>query len=87
MITDGIYDAPGHAVNKELWLKRLIHEINSDDPQEIADLLLEKVVRYHQGEINDDMTVVVASIRRYQPEWATFRLPNAPRIERPKVVS
>ena len=87
MITDGIYDAPGHAVNKELWLKRLIHEIQSDDPQEIADLLLEKVVRYHQGEINDDMTVVVASIRKYKPEWATFRLPNAPRIERPKVVS
>jgi len=87
MITDGIYDAPGHAVNKELWLKRLIHEIESDDPQEIADMLLEKVVRYHQGEINDDMTVVVASIRRYKPEWATFRLPNAPRIERPKVVS
>lgn len=87
MITDGIYDAPGHAVNKELWIKRLISEIRTDDPQELADILLEKVVRGQQGEIKDDMTIVVASIRRYQPEWATFRLPNAPHIERPKTVS
>jgi len=87
MITDGIYDAPGHAVNKEMWIKRLITEIDAEDPQDIADILLEKVVRYHQGEIKDDMTVVVASIQKYQPEWATFRLPNAPHIERPKTVS
>lgn len=87
MITDGIYDAPGPAVNKELWLKRLIMEIDTTDPQEFADLLLDKVVRYDQGEIKDDMTVVVATIHKYQPEWATFRLPNAPHIERPKTVS
>jgi len=87
MITDGIFDAPGHAVNKEMWIKRLITEIKTDDPQDFADLLLEKVVRYQHGEIKDDMTVVVASIQKYQPEWATFRIPNAPRIERPKAVS
>lgn len=87
MLTDGIYDAPGHAVNKELWIKRLITEIQADDPQDFADLLLERVVRYHQGEIRDDMTVVVACIHKYQPEWATFHLPNAPQIERPKTVS
>ena len=27
MMTDGIYDAPGHAVNKEMWMKRIIQEI------------------------------------------------------------
>ncbi len=36
---------------------------------------------YDQGEIKDDMTVVVAMIHKYQPEWATFRLPNAPHID------
>lgn len=87
MLTDGIYDAPGPAVNKELWIKRMIQEIQAEDPQDFADLLLEKVVRFHQGEIKDDMTVVVASIEKYKPEWATFRLPNAPQIERPKTVS
>lgn len=27
MMTDGIYDAPGYAVNKEIWMKRLIQEL------------------------------------------------------------
>lgn len=87
MITDGIYDAPGHAVNKELWMKRMIMEIEAEEPQEFADLLLERAVRYHHGEIYDDMTVVVARIAKFQPQWATFRWPGMQRIERPKTVS
>ncbi|UVI30372.1 stage II sporulation protein E [Paenibacillus spongiae] len=87
MMTDGIYDAPGHAVNKELWMKRVIQEIKSDSPQEIADSLLETVVRYHKGEILDDMTVVVARVDKHQPEWATFRWPGLSKVERPRTVS
>lgn len=87
MMTDGIYDAPGFAVNKELWMKRVIQEMESEDPQEIADCLLERVVRQHQGEIQDDMTVIVAKIDKYKPEWATFRWPGFKRIERPRTVS
>ncbi len=87
MMTDGIFDAPGYAVNKELWLKRVIQEIRADDPQEFADCLLERVVRHQEGDIHDDMTVIVAKVNRYQPEWATFRWPGVSRMERPKVVS
>jgi stage II sporulation protein E len=87
MMTDGIYDAPGHAVNKEMWMKRMLAEIETDAPQEFADILLERIVRYHHGEIYDDMTVVVARIEKYQPEWATFSWPGMQRIERPKTVS
>jgi stage II sporulation protein E len=87
MMTDGIYDAPGHAVNKEMWMKRVIQEISADNPQEIADSLLETVVRYHKGEIMDDMTVVVAKIDKHQPEWATFRWPGLTKVERPRTVS
>lgn len=87
MMTDGIYDAPGHAVNKELWMKRVLSEIDTESPQEFADILLERIVRYHYGEIYDDMTVVVARVEKYKPEWATFSWPGLQRIERPKVVS
>ncbi len=87
MMTDGIYDAPGHAVNKDLWLKRIIQEMESDDPQDIADCLLEVVFRHHHGEIYDDMTVVVAKIDKYKPEWATFRWHGLQHIERPRTVS
>jgi len=87
MMTDGLFDAPGHALNKELWLKRVISEIRAEAPQDIADCLLETAVRYTHGEIRDDMTVVVARIERHLPEWATFRWPGLARIERPKTVS
>ncbi len=87
MMTDGIYDAPGYAVNKEMWMKRIIGEINAESPQDIADCLLERIVRQQQGEISDDMTVIVARIERYRPEWSTFRWPGISRIERPKTVS
>lgn len=87
MMTDGIYDAPGYAVNKELWMKRLIQEIDSDDPQELADCLLESVIRYQQHEIYDDMTVIVGKIEHYRPEWATLRVPGISRMERPRTVS
>lgn len=87
MMTDGIYDAPGHAVNKELWMKRVIQELRTDDPQEMASELLDTVVRGHQGEIHDDMTVVVAQVRKAQPEWATFRWPGVSKLERPRTVS
>ncbi|GFN33788.1 stage II sporulation protein E [Paenibacillus xylaniclasticus] len=87
MMTDGIYDAPGHAVNKEMWMKRIIQEINATEPQEIADTLLDRVVRHHKGDIVDDMTVVVARVDKHQPEWATFRWTGIPRFERPRTVS
>ncbi|BBH23333.1 stage II sporulation protein E [Paenibacillus baekrokdamisoli] len=87
MMTDGIYDAPGHAVNKEMWMKRVIQEIRTDNPQEIADCLLDTVVRYHNGDIVDDMTVVVARVDKHQPEWATFRWPGMTKVERPRTVS
>jgi stage II sporulation protein E len=87
MMTDGIYDAPGHAVNKELWMKRVIADIRTDDPQQFADVLLETVVRHSHGQIADDMTVVVAKVTKFQPEWATFRWPGLSKLERPKTVS
>jgi stage II sporulation protein E len=87
MMTDGIYDAPGYAMNKELWMKRMIQEIQVESPQEMADCLLERIVRHLDGEIIDDMTVIVARIERYQPEWAALRWHPMSHIERPKTVS
>lgn len=87
MLTDGIYDAPGHAANKELWLKRVIQEIEEEDPQLIADLLLDEAVRWHQGHIQDDMTVVVAKIDWHTPQWSKVHLPGSARMERPRSVS
>ncbi|ANS76368.1 stage II sporulation protein E [Paenibacillus yonginensis] len=87
MMTDGIYDAPGHAINKELWIKRLITEIESDDPQEMADCLLESVIRYQKNQIEDDMTVVIAKVNHHMPAWSNLQIPGLQRMERPRTVS
>lgn len=87
MMSDGLYDAPGPAINRDLWLRRLISEMESSDPQEVADLLLDTVIRQSQGHIYDDMTVIVTRIDRHMPEWSTLHWTRPERMERPLTVS
>ncbi|MGV3488455.1 MAG: stage II sporulation protein E [Tuberibacillus sp.] len=72
MMSDGIFDAPKNVNNPDAWLKRKILEMQTDDPQEIADLLLEEVIRTAGGTIKDDMTVVVSKISHHTPKWASI---------------
>lgn len=87
MMSDGIYEAPRHIENRQAWMKRIISELQTDDPQEVADLLLEKVIRQHSGNIVDDMTVLVARIDRFVPQWAAIQVHGMPKLERPRIVS
>lgn len=75
MMSDGIYEAPTVAENKDMWLKRIIKEIETEDPQEIADILMERVIRESGNEIHDDMTVIVAKLDHHMPKWATISFP------------
>src|SRR5699024_3547420 len=72
MMSDGIIEAPKYVQDKELWLEQKIRTLKTDDPQAVADCLLEEVVRNERGAIRDDMTIVVAKVKRYQPQWATI---------------
>lgn len=72
MISDGIFDGPKHVENTELWMKRKVKEMKTENPQEIADLLLEEVIRTKSGEIDDDMTVLVTKIMKNQPKWSSI---------------
>ena len=71
MMSDGVFEGPKHVENIEFWLKRKIKEFQTDDPQEIADLILEEVIRT-KGIIDDDMTVVVAKIKHNTPKWSSI---------------
>ncbi|WP_170885686.1 stage II sporulation protein E [Bacillus alkalicellulosilyticus] len=84
MMSDGIFDAPKHVENKDLWMKRIISEIEGDDPQDIADSLLERVIRSSSNEINDDMTILVTKIKRNIPKWAAIPMYKSPRIIKKK---
>lgn len=72
MMSDGVFDSPSYVTHTDAWLKRKILSIKTDHPQEIADLLLEEVIRSRSGEIKDDMTVLVAKVAKNIPQWSSI---------------
>ncbi|MBP2242597.1 stage II sporulation protein E [Cytobacillus eiseniae] len=72
MMSDGIFEGPRHVENFDLWMKRKILELKTDDPQSIADLIMEEVIRSRAGSIEDDMTVIVANIKHNTPKWSSI---------------
>jgi stage II sporulation protein E len=72
MMSDGVFEGPKHVENYELWMKRKIGEIKTTDPQAVADILMEEVIRTSSGTIGDDMTVVVTKIEHNTPKWASI---------------
>lgn len=72
MMSDGVFEGPKHVENYDLWMKRKLQELQTDDPQEVADLIMEDVIRSRSGLIEDDMTVTVAKIKHNTPKWASI---------------
>ncbi|PLR78925.1 stage II sporulation protein E [Bacillus sp. V3-13] len=72
MMSDGVFEGPKHVENYDLWMKRKIQELQTDDPQQVADLIMEEVIRSRTGLIEDDMTVVVAKIKHNTPKWSSI---------------
>ncbi len=72
MMSDGVFEGPKHVENYDLWMKRKVQELETDDPQEVADLIMEEVIRSRSGLIEDDMTVTVAKIKHNTPKWASI---------------
>lgn len=63
MCSDGILDSSEEYTNKELWLKFLLEELETDDPQKIADIILNEAIDNNYGKPKDDMTVIVIKVK------------------------
>lgn len=63
MCSDGILESSEEYTNKELWLKFLLEEIETEDPQKIADIILQEAIDNNYGIPKDDMTVIVTKIK------------------------
>ena len=64
MITDGVLEA--NKEEKEKWILELLKSINPDNPQRLADIILQEAVDSNYGVVDDDMTVVVAKVKEAQ---------------------
>lgn len=63
MCSDGILESSTEYTNKELWLQFLLEEIETQDVQKIADIILQEAIDNDYGVEKDDMTVMVAKIK------------------------
>lgn len=59
MCTDGILDSNVEYKNKELWIKYLLEDIETNNTKKIADLVLNEAIDNNYGVAKDDMSVVV----------------------------
>ena len=59
MCSDGIVDSNVEYKNKALWVKYLLEDMENNNPQKCADILLNEAVDNNYGNIKDDMSVLV----------------------------
>lgn len=64
MCSDGIVESSTNYSNKELWIQFLLEEIETEDSQKIADIILQEAIDNCYGMAKDDMTVMVAKISK-----------------------
>ena len=62
MCSDGILDSNKEYASKELWVQEVLEDIETDDAQRIADILLCEAKDNDFGKEKDDMTVIVFKV-------------------------
>ena len=58
MCSDGILDSNIEYKNKELWVKYLLEDIETNNTKKIADLILNEAIDNNFGTAKDDMSVI-----------------------------
>jgi len=60
--SDGIIESNAEYDNKELWVKNLLEDIQTDIPERIADIILKESIDNNMGKPRDDMSVIVSKV-------------------------
>lgn len=64
MCSDGILESNTEYENKEIWLKNMLENIETDDIEKIANIIIGEAIDNGLGIAKDDMTVIVAKLCR-----------------------
>lgn len=64
MCSDGILDSNVEYKNKELWIKYLLEDIETNNTQKIADLILNEAIDNNYGIPKDDMSIIVCKFMK-----------------------
>lgn len=63
MCSDGVIDSNVEYKNKELWLKYLLEDMETQNSQKMADIILKEAIDNNYGINKDDMSVVVLRVK------------------------
>ena len=64
MCSDGILESNTEYENKEIWLKNILENIETDDIEKIAKIIMGEAIDNGLGIAKDDMTVIVAKLEK-----------------------
>lgn len=64
MCSDGIIESNQEYNNKEIWLKDVLENIETDNVQKIADIVISEAIDNGYGVAKDDMTIFVIKVNR-----------------------
>ena len=64
MCTDGILESNTEYENKEIWIKNLLEQIETENVQKIANIILEESKDNNFGMPKDDMTVITVKVKK-----------------------
>ena len=59
MCSDGIIDSNIEYKNKELWIRYLLEDIETENCKKIADIILNEAIDHNYGKAKDDMSIIV----------------------------
>lgn len=62
LCSDGILDANVEYKNKELWVKYMLEDIEINNCQKIADIILNEAIDNNYGKAKDDMSIIVCKL-------------------------
>lgn len=64
MCSDGIIESYEEFEQKEEWVKNILEDLYTDNPQKIADIILKEAIDNSYGIAKDDMTIIVGKIKK-----------------------
>jgi len=66
LVSDGVFEASRTKPGEE-WIPEFLARVDEDDPQVIADLLMQKALALCNGKPWDDMTIICVTLEVNYP--------------------
>lgn len=62
MVSDGVTDSKQFTSNNHEWLESFLENLDTNSPNEIANLLFEETKKNYNNQLKDDVTIIVSKI-------------------------